>query len=236
MTISTIVQSDSQEVAQYLATRVLECLQKALQERGSATLVLAGGNTYLDVYSLLADSSDSFPWPQVTVYFGDERCVPPMDPLSNYGAIARVWFDQVPENQRPRTVRIQAELPVPRAVEIYEKSLPEQFDVVLLGVGSDGHTASLFPGSDLPKGRDVISTKAELAPFVPRISLTPQALRRTQNLIFTAVGSGKAAVVREVMDDVQSRYPVNWVVSVANPEATTLVLDQAAAAQLRPQS
>jgi len=139
------------------------CLaQAAIQaERGYFTLALAGGQTPRSLYRLLArEYRERIPWPQVHLFWGDERCVPPDDPDSNFAAAHETLISKVPlPSQNIHCIPTEIG-PPEKAADVYEQVLREffegtspTFDVVLLGVGEDGHTASLFPGDPVLQER-----------------------------------------------------------------------------------
>lgn len=209
------------DVPGFIAGHVEESLRVAVTKRGGASLVLAGGSTYQETYRLLA--AYELPWGNIEIFFGDERQVPLTDERSNYRAAAEIlsgaWdadLVHVPDNLDNYE----------RAVERY---LGEhgQFDVCLLGMGSDGHTASLFPGNAVPEGL-VGEVQAGLEPFVPRLTMTPLAINKSRQVIIAATGHSKADIIRQIIDDT-STFPVSWI----KPDGKKLlVLDPAAASNI----
>lgn len=161
---------------------------------GARTLVLAGGTTPKRCYELLA-RKQQLPWGRVSVLFGDERCVPPDDPESNYLMAKQALLDRV----APATVyRMPAELgPDEGAAEyarVIERLLPP--DVVVLGVGEDGHTASLFPGHPALRSKGVaIGIYDSPKPPPKRVTLTLPVLQAARRVIILATGAGKAEAV-----------------------------------------
>ncbi len=161
---------------------------------GARTLVLAGGSTPRRAYDVLA--ARPLPWGRVTVLFGDERCVPADDPESNYRMARESLLDHV----HPGTVhRMAGELGAEAAAALYDEVVRRvpPLDLVLLGVGPDGHTASLFPGH--PALLDTACAVAvHDAPKPPpdRVSLTLPALRRARRVIVLATGRDKAEALR----------------------------------------
>ncbi len=175
-------------VARAAADRIVATL-----DGGFRTLVLAGGSTPKRCYELLAGANVA--WGRVTVLFGDERCVAPDDPDSNYRMAREALLDRV----APATVhRIPAELGAEEAAAYYDRIIERlaPLDVVLLGAGEDGHTASLFPGH--PEiGATGWAVAVHNAPKPPpdRVSLTLPALQSARNVIVLATGAGKAGAV-----------------------------------------
>lgn len=197
--------------AEELAARA----EDAVAVRGRFTLALAGGSTPRALYALLSDPAAPYrariPWDRAQLLFGDERCVPPDHPDSNYGMAARELLSRVAVP--PASVhRMRGEDPDPeRAARDYEAELCEvfalgederpRFDLVLLGLGPDGHTASLFPGTS------ALDETARLvaAPFVPRLgahrlTLTYPVLDAARAVLFLASGADKAERVADVLE------------------------------------
>jgi len=160
---------------------------------GAHTLVLAGGNTPKRCYELLAGADVR--WGRVTVLFGDERCVPPDHPDSNYRMAREALLDRV----APATVhRIAGELGPDEAAAAYDSIVGalNPLDVVLLGAGEDGHTASLFPGHpELQAKGWAVGVRNAPKPPPDRVSLTLPALRGARHVIVLATGAGKADAV-----------------------------------------
>jgi 6-phosphogluconolactonase len=138
------------------ASVIASAIAEAVEDHGRCVLVLSGGETPVRIYGLLATDpiAKSIPWDHVRVFFSDERNVPPEDAQSNFGMAERALFSRV-NIPRENIHRIRTELPPDEAAEYYERELKEVFgtedvacDVVLLGIGDDGHTASLFPETE----------------------------------------------------------------------------------------
>ena len=170
---------------------------------GSRTLVLAGGTTPKRCYELLAGAGVR--WGRVTVLFGDERCVPPDDPDSNYRMAREALLDRV----APATVhRIAGELGPDEAAAAYDGIVGAlaPLDVVLLGAGEDGHTASLFPGHpEVQASGFAVGVRNAPKPPPDRVSLTLPALQGARRVIVLATGAGKAdAVARARRGEVPS--------------------------------
>jgi 6-phosphogluconolactonase len=212
-----------ESVAEWLAEHILHAARSAIAARGRFALVLAGGRTPIAAYTLLA--SRRADWDHWHIFYGDERCLPPEDPERNSRAAATAWLERVPlpaENHHP----IPAELGAERAAGLYARviapALP--FDLVLLGMGEDGHTASLFPGHAIPA--DTLTMPVHDAPKPPpeRVSLTPKALTATRALWIVVTGAGK----REALAawDAGQDLPVARVAALT---PATLILDRDAA-------
>lgn len=195
-------------------------------------LVLAGGATPRALYRLLAtEFRGAIDWPRVDVFFGDERCVPPDHDQSNYGMAAHALLTQVNAGS---VHRIEAEAGPSIAADRYEALLrtldpPDPlFDVVLLGMGADGHTLSLFPGFD-PRthaGRLVVHAVAGPGYVIrDRVTLTPEAVARSRVAIFMVTGADKAPALRRVLEGSETAPPAAL---VRARERTCWLVDRAA--------
>jgi 6-phosphogluconolactonase len=177
-----------EDVAVAAAAEIAEAIRG-----GARTLVLAGGNTPRRCFELLAGLEVE--WGRVTVLFGDERCVPASHPDSNYLMARQALLDQV----SPATVhRIPGELGPDEAAAAYASVVAglAPLDVVILGVGEDGHTASLFPGHEALNAKGwVVGVRNSPKPPPERVTLTLQALRGAHRVIILATGAGKAQAV-----------------------------------------
>lgn len=176
-----------------------EAIRDAAADR-DVSIALAGGSTPRLVYQALAERP-GLPWPRVRVFFGDERAVPPGDPASNYGMAWESLLSRVPV-AAGRVFRMEADRPdLPAAAGDYETLLPARLDVLILGVGRDGHTASIFPNSATlgETERDVVPA---LAPEPPRqrLTITPRVIERARVTIVLAAGADKAAAVRKALE------------------------------------
>lgn len=168
---------------------------------GGGQIVLTGGSTPRPAYELAA--ADQSAWKGATLWFGDERCVPPDDDRSNYKMAKEALLDRLDRGASgPIVHRIEGELGPEDAAAEYEQQLrdagPPRFDLVLLGLGPDGHVASLFP--DQPslseRSRLVVGVpEAGLEPYVPRVSLTLPALALGEQIVLLVRGASKADAV-----------------------------------------
>lgn len=191
--------ADPDALEQAATARILQAAQQAIARAGAFHLVLAGGSTPQRVYRALARSSVD--WPNWHVWFGDERCLPPHDPERNSRMAAQAWLDHVPIP--PAQIHpIPAELGAVAAANAYAQTLAGlgDFDLVLLGLGVDGHTASLFPGHDWGAGAAAPNVLAVFdAPKPPpeRVSLSARRLAAARQVIFLVSGAGKQAAVAD---------------------------------------
>jgi 6-phosphogluconolactonase len=233
---------DLEALSRTVAEHPAEGIRVAVTRRGRCALVLTGGRTPRRTYDLLAGPAGaSVPWPQVDVFWGDERYVPLEDPQSNYHLARVALLDHVgirPENVRPVPTH-HADPDV--AAREYEQGIREyfgsgapRFDLVLLGMAANGHVASLFPGQPALHERDRWVVAATVPADPPRrVTMTLPLLNQAEAVLFLVAGKAKAGAVRRALtpgtrvDDV----PAAGVV----PEHGTLVwwLDAAAAGGLR---
>jgi 6-phosphogluconolactonase len=191
---------DSKDLPARAAARIAMELTKAIGERGHASLALAGGTTPKATYEALAGLP--LDWSKVDVFFGDERCVPADHADSNYRMAKEALFDRL-SIPGERIHRMQGELADREAAaRAYEAELPERIDVVVLGIGEDAHTASLFPGSSAlsEQTRRVLPVTGPKPP-PERLSLTPPALRAARTRLVLGSGAGKAEPVRRALED-----------------------------------
>jgi 6-phosphogluconolactonase len=198
------------ELSLEAARHMVAAAHDALARQGWFTLALAGGSTPRRAYELLATAplAGEMHWQQTHVFFGDERCVPPDDPESNYGMARRALLAHVPI-PADHIHRMHGEDPPEQAARAYEDELRDtfapgvvRFDLVLLGVGPDGHTASLFPGSPACTATARLVAAAPtpaLEPCVPRITLTFPALNAAREVLFLVAGAQKADVMARVL-------------------------------------
>ena len=186
-------------------------LTAAVSERGRGTMALSGGRTPESLYRLLADEyRDRIPWKSVHLFFGDERCVPPTDSDSNYRMADAALVSRVP-GLEARTHRIEGELPPTEAADRYEtvlrsafKTGEATFDVVLLGMGPDGHTASLFPGSPALDEQTRWAVATEAPPTMAtrqRVTLTYPVLNNGRLVLVLCAGADKRDALRHVLAD-----------------------------------
>lgn len=188
---------DAERLATHAAALILDSAREAIAVRGLFRLVLAGGRTPLAVYARLA--TEPADWPRWQLYFGDERCLPAGDPGRNDAQLRRVWLDHVPIP--PANIHaIPAELGGDRAAEQYAATLQAvpEFDLVLLGLGEDGHTASLFPGQpagDVPGSPDVLAVHRAPKPPPERVTLSAARLGRARRVVVLVTGADKRAAL-----------------------------------------
>jgi 6-phosphogluconolactonase len=188
----SIVYPDAERLASAAAAIVADAVASSRPLR----LVLAGGTTPLRAYKLLA--AMGLGWGRVTVLFGDERCLPPEHPDTNFNLAS----DALLKAARPATVhRIAGELGPDEAAAMYEPIVATApLDLVLLGIGTDGHTASLFPGNDALRATDwVTGVRNATKPPPERVSLTFRSLRSAKRVVILASGADKKDAVRRAL-------------------------------------
>lgn len=191
---------DSSQLANVAAERIAALLLSAIAADGSASIALAGGTTPRVAYEELA-KIPGIDWARVHVYFGDERAVPPTDADSNYRMAEAALFSRV-ALPADNIHRVQAELPDRDAVaRAYEALLPESFSVMVLGIGEDGHTASLFPGIPAlaERARRFLPVMGPKPP-PERYSVTPPVILMAKKLVVLATGTGKAEAVARALE------------------------------------
>jgi len=192
------------DVAEAAAENAVEILQLAIESKGSASWVLAGGTSPLLAYKkLIKDFSDALDWSKVIVLVGDERMAPLNHKDSNYGAILSL-FDKSPELSKVKRIVPDTSLDVATAAHDFENKIAVEniieFDLVWIGVGEDGHTLSLFPGNSAliePTDDWVVPVCDSPKPPSERISLSLKALENVDELVIFAVGASKQDALKE---------------------------------------
>lgn len=181
-------------VAAETARRILAAAEGAIAARGRFVLVLAGGRTPLAAYTLLVGQGAD--WDRWHIFLGDERCLPASDPGRNSVAATHAFLDRVPI-PAGNLHWMAAELGGEPAARAYEAAIAPwlPFDLVLLGMGEDGHTASLFPGRPVPEGPLAIAVQGAPKPPPERVSLTPRALSSSHEMLILVTGDEKAEAV-----------------------------------------
>ena len=237
---------DPSALAEVAAREVLAIARAAVAARGRFSVALSGGATPRETYERLAQPpiAAQMPWDRTLVFFGDERGVAPDHPESNYGMARRALLSHVPVPPE-RVFRIAGEAADADAVAAeYARTLAEalgvrrgevpRLDLVLLGLGIDGHTASLFPGSPVLKEtfRTVAAVHAAAASIPSRITLTYPTLNAADCVIYLAAGREKAKVIKAALGDRASGLPV----AMVRPTGRLLWIIDRAAATLLPAS
>lgn len=240
-----LVFDDALSLARAAAEYVAALSAEPAIRRQRFTLALSGGSTPQQLFRILAQPpySLTLPWNDMHVFWVDERCVPPEDEGSNYKHARDLWLSHVPL-PRSHIHRIKGELGPPAAAEEYAAQLREfaeieqdwpAFDLVLLGLGEDGHTASLFPGpvpiAELTETTLAVTARYQDRP-ANRVTLTPIVLNSARNLIFLVSGEAKAEALAAVLRD--DADPVRWPAARIRPRRglVTWMIDRAAASLL----
>lgn len=194
MAIAWQILPDAAAVAQRAARLIGEAADQSIARRGRFSLVLAGGGTPEAAYRLLATTAQQ--WHAWQIWFGDERCLPPDHPERNSHMATQAWLSRV-AIPAAQIHPIPAELGAQQGAERYAAELAGQapFDLVLLGIGEDGHTASLFPGRPLETVCATLAVEDAPKPPPARVSLSLRALSRCRQMLVLATGQGKQQAV-----------------------------------------
>ena len=209
-----IVLPTPEAVAAAAADRIVASARNAIRRRGRFYLALSGGSTPRGVYAVLAapPRADAVDWSRVEFFWGDERACPPEDPDSNFGVARALLLDRLKAIRRTAVHRMPADAEDrDRAASSYQAEIarafgvpadaspPPAFDLIWLGMGRDGHTASLFPGSGTleERRRWVVASQAP-PPGGGRISFTLPLINAARAVMFVAVGADKAAALRSI--------------------------------------
>jgi 6-phosphogluconolactonase len=221
-TRDTLIFDDKAELEDFLLKKWQELSEECIKEKGGFTAALSGGNTPEGFYKKLAGCKDLCDWSRTHIFIVDERFVPTDDIDSNYRMIRETLLGRVPlppDNVHP----IPTDEPDPEtAADKYEKELRNFFavsnnafpifDLVMLGMGEDGHTASLFPRSEaLEENKSFVYASFPPSAKTERISLTLPVINSAKNVIFVVTGSDKAKVVREVVEGRNESLPAAMV-------------------------
>jgi len=235
---------DLDSLSRTAASLFSEATSQAIRERGRALIVISGGSTPLGLFQLLASQPvrDQIDWQFVHIFWADERCVPAGDPQSNYGQAHKAFLEKVPipdENIH----RVNSNLEPAEAAKEYAGTLRDfrepplewpRFDLVLLGMGDDGHTASLFPGSEVDISTPTMAVTAHYQGRpANRVTLTPKVLNSAKQVIFLVSGESKAETLARVLDEKQYQPELYPVQRIRPLEGRVIwMVDQAAASKM----
>jgi 6-phosphogluconolactonase len=215
------VYDSAEEVTRVAADAFVAVVAGVLADRATARVALAGGSTPKAMYRLLASPAyrERVEWRRLEIYFGDERCVPPEHADSNYRMAREALLDHVPLGA-DRVHRIAGERPPEEAAAQYQQKLvrlgdPPRLDLVLLGMGPDGHTASLFPGTPVLAETRALAAAVYVEKLESwRVTLTAPVLSAAAHVIITAVGAEKADALLLALTKPPGTVPIQLVHAV----------------------
>ncbi len=233
------------ELNNRLCEKIAQEAEECCKRSGQFTLVLSGGNTPKAFYETLSGETwrSRIPWLSLRLFLGDERCVEDTSPESNFRMIHETLISRVPINPEHILRPVgQAENPE-LAAQNYERLIREQtntsagefpvFDLVLLGLGDDGHTASLFPGSPALEERQRVCVANPVEKLgTTRLTLTYPAINAARNICFLVTGEKKADIVARVLESLEAGYPAQSVHPSCPEGLLEWYLDISAASQL----
>lgn len=240
------VEPNAAALAQRVAQYFVEMVDEAVDARGRARIAISGGSTPKAAFELLGDPNQPWrarmQWDKLDLYWVDERCVPPDNPESNYHMTREALLDHVPLN--PGQIhRMEGELDPEQAAARYESELRNsfrlegaempRFDLIALGMGPDGHTASLFPHTNaIREITRLVTANHVLQKNTWRITLTGPVLNRASSVFFLIAGADKAEILKEVLTGTRDveRLPSQLIWPASG--ILTLILDKSAAALL----
>ena len=212
--------SNPSELARSAAEHFIARTNEAIDRKGFATVALSGGSTPKSLYELLADESfrDRVQWSKIHFFWSDERHVPPDHPESNYRMAHEAMLSHI--NIPPNNIhRVQSENPDASAAaseyqqtiaQVTKQSLPE-LDLILLGLGPDGHTASIFPGSEVLHETERLVSAPWVEKFKSyRITMTLPLINNGASIVFLVSGAEKSQIVKEVLEG-SKKYPAQYV-------------------------
>ncbi len=200
------------ELSQYAANLFVEIAKQSIAKRGRFLAALSGGSTPMRLYELLGNQfQNEVDWSRIHFFWGDERCVPVDDAGNSYGQTKKALFDKI-NIPKENIHRVLSELQPDSAAMEYARNLKSfaepplkwpRFDLVLLGMGDDGHTASLFPNSPVEADSPTLAVTANYQGRpANRVTLTPKVLNSSRNIIFLVTGKSKAEILSRVLSDV----------------------------------
>lgn len=245
--LRTVVLPSPADVARRAAEELAEAAVESVRLKGRFAVALSGGSTPVEMFRLLAEEPfrSSVPWQQVHVFWSDERCVPPDSPDSSYYA-ANEWLLSRVDIPAENVHRVRGEIDPEEAAREYEREIrliaegnPPCFDLILLGMGADGHTASLFPHSDALSVTDRLVVHNHVpdelrgsAPVADRLTFTAPLINAAERVVFLVTGSSKAGALKAVLEGERDteQYP-SQLIMPADGKFLWL-LDEAAASRL----
>lgn len=233
---------DLETVSREAAELFVQVSESCIASEGRFAVALSGGETPRGLYALLGSSKykDAIDWRRAHFFWADERCVPKEHPGSNFKAAYEAFLSRVPVPE-DNVHRIKGEDSPEKAAEDYEAAIKTffgeasapVFDLIILGVGSDGHTASLFPGSEALDERTRFAAPALVTrPGIDRVTLTLPVLNNAARILFLVSGASKAGVMHDILEAGNEKHHPAGIVHP--PRGSVLwLLDKSAAAQLK---
>ncbi|MGZ4787860.1 MAG: 6-phosphogluconolactonase [Terriglobales bacterium] len=246
--VSVVVSPDTESAYTLAARKIVELANEAVASRGKFTIALSGGSTPKKLYELLASPewAGKMPWAKTEFFWGDERYVPATDPASNFHMTRQAMLERVkvPEANVHRVHTEEAD--ASRAAELYENEIRHvvpaeqgglpRFDLVLLGLGTNGHTASLFPYQPAlhEKARLVLAENIDEVKMT-RLTMSAPLINAARQILFLALGEDKAPVIRDVITGVfdPERLPAQLIRATQGGQVKWII-DPAAANKLPP--
>jgi 6-phosphogluconolactonase len=234
---SVKVFKDLESLSESARQSFVQIANEAISQRGRLLVALSGGNTPMKLYEKLAN--ENLDWSKIYFFWGDERCVPAEDDGNSYGQAKRVLFDRI---STTNIQRIESELEPAQAAAAYAQALKSfseaplawpRFDLVLLGMGDDGHTASLFPGSPVDVDSPTLPVVANYQGRpANRVTITQNVFNDARNVFFLAAGASKAETLKKVLSDTHT--PLELPAQRINPTDGNVIwfVDEAAASLL----
>ena len=237
-----ILTDDPIRLAETVAGIFRNTAKDCVTQKNLFTVAISGGSTPRDMHKLLAEEPylSDIPWKKTHIFWVDERCVSVEDPASNFGLAKKDFLERIPiplEQIHPMPGEFAPEEGAKKYQEEMEKVFQTKeenspvFDLIILGMGKDGHTASLFPGAKFPRapGKWVITVKGG-NPNVYRLTLTYDVLNRAKRVCFLVSGQEKASIVKTVLENKDARLPAQEIQPVKGE--LTWLLDKEAASLL----
>ena len=238
--------ADLKELSEVVADEFRAIANQAIAVRGRCTVVLAGGSTPRHLYERLASQPfrGRVRWDRIEFFWGDERAVPPDHPDSNFGMARNLLLEPLAipaahihrihaERDDLKAAASAYEDEIARVFDVPTGGPPPAFDLVLLGMGADGHTASLFPGAEiLGEARHWVVSYDARAGAAPRVTMTPRIFNAARSVLFMVAGTEKAEALAHVLEDASD--PQRWPAQMIQPTSGDLLwfVDAAAAARL----
>jgi 6-phosphogluconolactonase len=234
---------DALELSEALATQLINQVKGDQKDDRSFTVALPGGNTPVIFFSVLTEKySTSIDWNNIHFFWGDERCVHPDDPESNYGLARKILLNKI-SVPKINIHRIRGEDDPQKEAKRYSdviktytrsvNSLPS-FDLMILGLGNDGHTASIFPGNIVSfSSRKLCEVAVHPCSGQKRITITGKVINNSRRIIFLVAGESKARVIEDIFNEkpAATLYPASYVIPVSGNAAW--MLDENAAKMIR---